>query len=170
MSSFFGEGNLYLQFSYLGNSTVHNTIITNSTINTSSIDMLSSTGLYQNITNVNNPVLPQDAATKFYVDALGISITQISLSNTSGTLIGPQQIGAFNITINTTLNSGPYGPNATFHISKSDPSVNGHVVRIASSPGSDAACTLDMLWPPSSGPLLFKTNINFNGGYFVKIL
>ena len=170
MSSFFGEGNLYLQFSYLGNSTVSNTVITTSQISTSTIDMLSSTGQYQNIINAKNPINQQDVATKNYVDSLGISINQITLTSTTGTLINSNITGAYMITVNTTLNSGPYGPNATFNISKSDPSKCGHVVRPSSSPGSDSVCTLDITWPNNSGPILFKTNVNFDGGYYVKIL
>lgn len=168
--SFFGEGNLYLQFSYLGNSTVNNTVITGSAINTSSLDMLSTAGNFQRITNAATPILANDVVIKSYVDALGISINEITLISTTGSLIGTQQIGAFNITVNTTLNTGPYGPNATFHISKSDPSKCGHVVRISGSPGSDNVCSLDIIWPSNSRPMLFKTNVNYDGGYFVKIL
>jgi hypothetical protein len=166
--SFFGEGNLYLQYSYLTNSTATNNIITTSQINTSSIDMLSSTGQYQYITNVHDPNLRQDAATKNYVDALGISINQITLTSTTGTVINSNLTGAYMITVNTTLNGGPYGPNATFNISKSDPSKCGHVVRPSHAPGSDSSCCLDIRWPPNSGPILFKTNVNFDGGYYVK--
>jgi len=168
--SFFGEGNLYLQFSYLGNSTVNNTVITTSQISTSSIDMLSSTGQYQNIINAKDPINRQDVATKNYVDLLGISINEITLTSTTGTLINSNITGAYMITVNTTLTGGPYGPNATFNISKSDPSKCGHVVRPSSSPGSDNVCCLDMRWPPNSGPILFKTNVNFDGGYYVKNL
>jgi hypothetical protein len=166
--SFFGEGNLYLQYSYLGNSTVNNTVITGSVINTSSLDMLSTAGNYQRITNVATPILPNDAVIKSYVDALGISINEITLTSTTGTLINSNISGAYMITVNTTLTGGPYGPNATFNISKSDPSKCGHVVRPSSSPGSDSSCTLNIRWPPNSGPILFKTNVNFDGGYYVK--
>lgn len=166
--SFFGEGNLFLQSSYLTNSTVTNNIITNSTITTSSLDMLSSSGNYQHITNVKNPIQNQDAATKFYIDSLGISINQIVLTSTIGSIINSNQIGAYNIIVNTTLTGGPYGPNATFHIAKSDPSKCGHVVRLAHSPGTDKICSLDIIWPVNSGPILFKSNINYDGGYYVK--
>lgn len=168
--SFFGEGNLYLQYSYLGNSTVNNTVITGSEIITSSLDMLSATGQYQYITNVHNPNLQQDAATKNYVDLLGISINQITLTSTIGSVINSNIVGAYIITVNTTLTGGPYGPNATFNISKSDPSKCGHVVRQSLSPGSDSSCTLDMSWPAYSGPILFKTNVNYDGSYYVKNL
>jgi hypothetical protein len=166
--SFFGEGNLYLQYSYLGNSTVNNTIITGSVINTSSLDMLSTSGNYQNITNVAMPINPHDAVIKQYVDNLGISINQITLTSTTGSVINSNITGAYMITVNTTLNGGPYGPNATFNISKSDPNTCGHVVRLSNAPGSDSICCLDMRWPPNSGPILFKTNVNFDGGYYVK--
>lgn len=168
--SFFGEGNLFLRFSYLTNSTVTNNIITTSKISTSSIDMLNSSGNYQNITSVKDPVLNQDAATKHYIDLLGISINQITLTSTSGSIINSNVIGSYMITVNTTLNAGPYGPNATFNISKSDPSKCGHIVRLSQSPGSDLSCTLDMNWPAFSGPVLFKTNVNYDGGYYVKNL
>jgi len=166
--SFFGEGNLYLQYSYLGNSTVNNTVITSSIIKTSSLDMLSTAGNYQRIINVATPILPNDAVIKNYVDLLGISINQITLTSTTGSVINSNITGSYMITVNTTLNAGPYGPNSTFNISKSDPSKCGHVVRPSSSPGSDNSCCLDMLWPAFSGPILFKTNVNFDGSYYVK--
>jgi hypothetical protein len=166
--SFFGEGNLYLQYSYLTNSTATNNIITTSQINTSSIDMLSSSGQYQNIVNAKDPINRQDVATKNYVDALGISINYITLTSITGSVINSNITGSYMITVNTTLTGGPYGPNATFNISKSDPSKCGHVVRLSSSPGSDNICCLDIRWPANSGPILFKTNVNFDGGYYVK--
>jgi len=170
MSSFFGEGNLYLQSSYLGNSTVNNTVVTGSQISTSSINMLSSTGQYQNIINAATPINPNDVCIKSYIDALGISITTLTLISTIGSLINSNNTGAYNIIVNTTLNGGPYGPNATFNIAKSDPSKCGHVVRLANAPGSDSSCCLDIIWPSFSGPLLFKTNINYDGSYYVKNL
>ena len=166
--SFFGEGNLYLQYSYLTNSTATNNIITSSQISTSSINMLNSTGQYQNIINAADPVNRQDVATKNYIDGLGISINQITLTSTIGSVINSNLTGAYMITVNTTLNGGPYGPNATFNISKSDPSKCGHIIRPSSSPGSDYSCSLDINWPAFSGPILFKTNVNFDGGYYVK--
>ena len=168
MSSFFGEGNLYLEYSYLTNSTANNNIITNSVINTSSLSMLNSSGNYQNITNTASPINPNDVAIKSYVDNLGISINQIILTSTSGSLINSNQVGAYVITVNTTFIGGPYGPNAIFNITKSDPSKCGNVAMLSSAPGGDSDCRLHMIWPAYSGPILFKSNVNYDGGYYVK--
>jgi hypothetical protein len=165
--SFFFEGNAYLDQSFITNSTVTNNIITVSSITTSSIDMLSVIGNYQNITSVKDPLNRQDAATKNYVDLLGITINDYTLIATSGTLITGVNHGSFVITV-TNLVAG--GPSAVFNITKNQISNCGAVQRTVGAPGNDRNCTLDITWSSGSGVSLFKTNSNYDGTYRVKIM
>lgn len=165
--SFFGEGNFYMDSSILTNSSISNNIITTSQINTCSIDMLSTSGNYQHITNIEHPVLDHDAATKFYVDALGISIANYTLSNTLGSLISTNLSGSFVITVkNLVLN----GPSAVFNVTKNEQGICGHVVRPAAAPGTGTRVTLNISWPSNSGILLFKNGPQYDGSYRVKIM
>lgn len=183
--SFFYEGNAYLEQSYITNSTISNDIITISSINTSSIDMLSSSGNYQNITSVKDPINRQDAATKSYVDSLGIVISDYTLTSTSSTLISTPIItqttsGNVLVTSSTSPNYGSYvltitnlvsgGPSAIFNITKNQTSNCGAVMRTVASPGNDHNCTIDVKWPANSGILLYKTNPNYDGSYRVKLI
>lgn len=172
---FYIEGNAFLDMSVLINSTIGCTQIQNSTISSSSIDMLNSAGNYQNITNVADPIVCHDAATKCYVDNLGVFFNTITLNNTFGTLItastgtlmstGSMLSGCFTVNIkNLVLN----GPSAIFLMSKNEPNNCGHVQRSVQSI-STPQTTLDMEWPPYSDPILFKTNTPYNGSYNIKI-
>lgn len=165
--SFFGEGNFYMDSSILTNSSISNNIITTSQIKTCTIDMLSTTGNYQNIINVKDPILPQDAATKKYIDNLGISIQNYTLSNTLGTLINSNLSGSFVITVkNLVLN----GPSAIFNVTKNEQGNCGHVVRPAASPGTGTRITLDINWPVNTGIILYKNGAQYDGSYQVKIM
>lgn len=166
--SFYFEGSGYFSNSFIINSTMSNNILTKSSINTSSLDMLNTAGNYQNITSVKDPINPQDAATKHYVDALNIVISNISLTSTQGSSISSDLMGTFVITVkNLVLN----GPSASFHITKNTPSVCAHIVRQTSCPGFNTNnCLLDMSWPMNSTPLLNKTSIDYDGSYEVKII
>jgi hypothetical protein len=165
--SFFFEGNGFFEDSYITNSTTTNNIITNSAISTSSLDMLDSSGNYQNITNVAMPIAPHDAAIKQYVDDLNIRIINHTLNNTTGTVITSDLSGSFVVTVtNLVMN----GPSATFHITKNTPSVCGHIMRHTLSPGITSLTTLDITWPAFSGPILSKSNNSYDGSYKVKIM
>lgn len=165
--SFFFEGNIYADQSYVTNSSIGNSFIIASAISTSSIDMLSTSGNYQNITNAAMPINAHDVAIKLYVDNLGISISNITLINTQKTTISSSKTGSFVVTVtNLVMN----GPSATFHISKNSSSICGHVVRHTLSPGFTSKTALDIIWSIENGPELYKSDINYDGSYQVKIM
>ena len=165
--SFFGEGNYYLCNSVLINSSTSNNIITTSQITGSTIDMLSTTGNFQRITNAATPILPNDVVIKSYVDNLGISIQNYNLSNTLGTLISNSLSGAFVVTVkNLVLN----GPAAIFNITKNEQNNCGHVIRTSAIPGTGTLVTLMINWPINSGVILYKNGPQYNGSYQVKIM
>lgn len=165
--SFFGEGNFYMASSVLINSSTSNNIITTSQITASTIDMLSTTGNFQRITNTATPILPNDVVIKSYVDTLGISIQNYNLSNTLGTLISSNLSGAFVITVkNLVLN----GPAAIFNITKNEQGNCGHVVRPSATPGTGTLITLNITWPSNTGIILYKTGPQYDGSYQVKIM
>ena len=153
--SFFFEGNFYGSGSYLTNSTVINNIITTSDISASTIDMLSSTGVYQNITNAAMPINDHDVVIKLYVDDLGIVINNYTLLNTTGTTLTSDFAGSFIVTVTNLVMDGP---SATFHITKNSPGKCGHIARTTLSPGLNTLTSLDIKWPAFSGPILLKSN------------
>lgn len=163
--SFFFEGSGYFDGSQLVNSTISNTLITSGNIHACTIDMLSTSGTFTPITNVQDPVNNQDAATKFYVDRLG-TVFNISLTNTDNSIVSTNSKGSFMITIsNQVLN----GPSAIFNISKSESFKHPHIVRISASPGHSTNTFLEISWPPNSNILLRKTNHHFDGSYLIKM-
>lgn len=165
--SFFMEGNIYADQSFVTNSSIGNSFIVKSAISTSSIDMLSTAGNFQNITNAAMPVNAHDVAIKQYVDNLGIVISSITLTSTQGTTITSSNTGSFVVTVtNQVLN----GPSATFHITKNTPGACGHIVRHTLSPGVTTRTALDIIWPINTGPMLYKSNIDYDGSYQVKIM
>jgi hypothetical protein len=160
------DGNGYFFDSYLTTSTVSNVIMTQSTIKTSSIDMLNTAGNYQNIINVKDPIDLQDAATKNYVDTLGITF-QCALSNTSSSIISSRMNGSFIITVsNNVLN----GPCAIFHVVKSNSTQNAGIARTVAAPGLSGNTQLNITWAPSSGIYLNKTNGLYDGSYNIKMI
>lgn len=163
--SFF-EGNGYFDNSQLVNSTVASTVLTNSFINKSSIDMLSSSGNVTNITNVADPIQPQDAATKKYVDTIGITIVDVNLSGTVGTLISSITKGCVSAKVKNLVSNGP---SAIFTAVKNEQSIYGHITRVSACPGIGTTVGLDMNWNPNSGLVLFKRGTSFDGSYRVKL-
>ena len=164
--SFFFEGNGFFDYSLFSNSSVNNTIITSSAISTSSIDMLNTAGNYQNITNAASPINPHDVAIKLYVDNLGISVNNITLTNTTGTLISNNLYGSFVITVTNLITNGP---SAIFNVTKNNSNVLAHIVRPVMTPGPNRV-TLNIDWPINSGILLYKDKNTFDGSYTVKIM
>jgi hypothetical protein len=161
------EGNVFIDGGQAQNITITSSTIGNSNILQSSIDMLSNTGVLQNITNVADPINTQDAATKKYVDDLDITISNITLINTDTTTISNYAKGSYVITISNLVLNGPSG---IFHLTKSESSHQAHIVRTVASPGYGTNIFLNITWPPNSGILLNKSGSNYNGTYRVKVM
>jgi hypothetical protein len=160
------DGNGYFYDSFLTTSTVSNTMLIQSAISTSSINMLDISGNYQNIINVKDPINPQDAATKYYVDTLG-TVFQCSLTSTNTTLLSNQQKGSFVITVsNNVLN----GPCAIFHVVKSNSTQNAGIARTVAAPSASGNTQLNISWPPNDGIYLSKTNSLYDGSYTIKLM
>lgn len=161
MSVYF-EGNAFIDTGQIQNSS-----ISSSSITTSSLDMN-----MQKITSVQNPTQPQDAATKAYVDALGVCILDINLEGTTFTTIsnsiyGPFLKGAYTITITNIIFNGPA---ATFSVSKNELGQPGHIVRTTCSPGLISYESLRIRWLPNKGIELQKTGTNYDGTYRIKLV
>lgn len=151
------EGNAYIDG---GNITT--TTIGNCSISTSSLDMNN-----QNITSVKDPIQQQDAATKQYVDDLGIRFNNIILTGTTENEIFSYQKGSFIITITNIVIDGP---SAIFNLTKNRQNSQSHIVRTVAAPGYGSNTLLQISWPPNSGIILSKTDNNYNGEYRLKIM
>lgn len=161
MSVYF-EGSAFIDGGQLQDAIITATSIGNCTITKSSLDMN-----LANITNVKNPINPQDAATKAYVDALNIVYVSATLAGTSYTTISNALKGSFVITVsNNILN----GPSAVFNVTKSESSRSAHIARTVASPGYQSLTTLDLDWSVNSGIQLRKTGADYDGSYLVKIM
>lgn len=172
--SVYFEGNAFIDGGHIQNVNISTCNISNSAITTTSIDMLSSSGQLQHITNVKDPIQPQDAATKKYVDAKGLILEQIILINTAETSVSVNNdIGSFIVTI-TPFDS--IGPSSIFNITKNDKTKQPHIVRISASPGltgnvNNPYVMLNVSWAPNTTVIkISKTGNLFNGNYTVKVI
>lgn len=156
------EGNVFIDGGQCQNIIITNSSIGNCNITTSTLDMN-----LKNITNVADPINQQDAATKKYVDDLGIVISTITLSGITNTNISNYSKGSYIITITNLVLNGPSG---IFHVTKNESSQNAHIVRTVASPGLNSNVLLNITWPINSGILLNKTGSNYDGSYKIKIM
>jgi hypothetical protein len=155
-------GNAFIDGGYIDSTTVANTVVSTCRIEKSSIDMDG-----DNITSVKDPILLQDAATKNYVDSLGIVISVVSLNGTSSTLVSSASKGSFLVLVDSIVSNGP---SAVFIVSKNSSTKEAHIVRQVATPGDSSNTTLWVSWPPGSGILLYKNGASYDGSYSVKIL
>jgi hypothetical protein len=160
------DGNGYFFSSYIVTSTVSNTQVTQSIISESSINMLDINGNYQNIINVKDPINPQDAATKFYVDKV-CTIFNVDILDTTPTLLSSNLKGSFIITVSNNVMNGP---SAIFHITKSSNTQNAGIARTVSAPGLTYNTQLYITWPVNDGIYIHKSDNFYNGNYTIKFI
>jgi len=160
--SVFFEGNAYIDGGRIQNTALVSSSIGNCRITSSSLDMN-----LENITSVKDPILSQDAATKKYVDDLGIVITRATLNGMNPTTISDNLRGSFIITITNEVLNGPSG---IFHVTKNANSNEAHIVRTVAAPGLNTFNFLNVTWPPNTGILLQKSASTFDGSYRVKVM
>lgn len=164
MSVFF-EGNAFIDGGQLQNANVTLCTVSNCAITTSSLDMA-----LQNITSVKDPIQPQDAATKKFVDDLGIVIKKFRLEGIDFTDTGSSEFGTYIISVKP---EDPNGPTAIFNVSKMSPSSPAHIVRTVATPGlapPDDRAMLLLKWDPNENIMIRKTHSTFNGIYIIKIM
>lgn len=146
---------------FKSNSYIDGGSIKNVEITSSSLDMN-----LNNITNVKDPINPQDAATKNYIDN-NINKSNVSLSGTSYSLISTELTGAFIITVTSLVTDGPM---AIFKLGKSKSTKHAHIIRDISAPGDTTKEQLNIRWLPLTGIELHKTGVNYDGDYCIKIV
>ncbi|HEY9703578.1 MAG TPA: hypothetical protein V6C58_14110 [Allocoleopsis sp.] len=161
MSFAFSKGNYHLTCG----AKIQDSVITNSTIDMGG----------NRITNVGDPIDPQDAATKAYVDSVGggggggselVTVT-VTLTGTSYTTIASDLQGDIYISVKNIISNGP---SANFQVSKSEASRYPSYTRLTSSAGLTTLERLEVQWNPSSPLQLRKTGTAYNGMYRVKMI
>jgi hypothetical protein len=146
-------------------------LVTNSAIATSTIDMN-----LQPITSLADPVQPQDAATRYYVDSSVQKVESelqsfftglvVELKGIAFTEVAHIKPGSYIVTI-TAYQDGY--PTASFSISKASAYSNGHVMRMTSSFGTYTQEQLELQWPQGGVLSLRKNGPGYDGSYLVDL-
>lgn len=150
-----------------GSFNTRNTDISQSRIVDSTIDMNN-----RPIENVQDPIFPQQSATKNYVDSMAISSVcqSVILQSTSASVIESPRYGSFKITI-----QGPTerSPTAIFVLSRPTMQTTASRMVVASSAGcfdmTQPPTYLLLYWEMNQTMMLSKTNDSFDGTYKVYI-
>jgi hypothetical protein len=145
-----------------GNNTINEGVIISSTIRNSSLDMNSA-----RITSVGDPQNLPDAANKNYVDALGIRFFNVELTGIAETTFNSFFTGSYTLEIFSNVSNGP---TAIFSLSKCRATDGASIIRLCSCAGSVSNERLLVNWPANQGMSLYKTGVNYNGTYTVKLI
>jgi hypothetical protein len=120
------------------------------------------------ITTAGNPITSTDVATKGYVDTVNPVITNvITLTGTATTNMINKTSGSFFISVKNVISGGP---SATFTLSKNESTRYPSLSRTNSSAGLNTLERLFIVWDPGQFPKLYKTGINYDGNYTLKIV
>jgi hypothetical protein len=141
-----------------------NSVVTNSSITNSSIDMNGGV-----ITNHGTPVNGTDVVNKDYVDSIagtGNPVYTVTLTGTAYTLVVNLFKGVVRMQVKNIVTNGP---SASFELSKSESSQDPSYVRTMSSAGIGTNERLHARWIPGSGIEIKKSGVNYDGQYKVKI-
>jgi hypothetical protein len=146
-------------------------VVTSSNIINSTLDMNMKT-----ITGVQDPVEPQDAATRFYVDTTVQKVEDefqsffsgivVSLIGVDFAEIGHIKPGSYVVTV-TPYHDG--FPTATFSISKASEYSVGHVMRITAQAGIYTPESLELMWPQGGVLKMRKNGPGYDGDYLVDL-
>ncbi len=146
-------------------------LIKNSSIHSTALDMN-----LRPITSVKNPIHPQDAATRWYVDSKIDEFSNtlenpysgylVTLSGTEPTDITNLRTGSYMVTV--TPQKDGY-PTALFAISKGSVYSEGHIFKVTGVSGEYTPEQLELIWPPGNVLQLKKTGPGFDGEYIVDM-
>jgi hypothetical protein len=143
--------------------------ITDGIINNSYIDMNN-----QDLINIRDPVNPQDAVPKWYVDDIvtpGGPVTfptlTFTLTGTNATSIIGSTVGSYTLSITSSSTGAPM---AKFELLKNDPTKNASITRKMSSCGINTKERLNCTWNPAEAIKVYKDGSNYDGTYEVTYI
>lgn len=121
------------------------------------------------ITTVGDPIMPQDASNKRYVDDLvagntfvGVTTVDLTLTGTAPTAAIAATTGSFFITVTNIVTNGPC---AVFSVSKNNATATANINTLNGVPGVGDTTALVLTWPNNSGIALAKNNASYDGVY-----